>query len=168
MPISIYDASVPALVRGLNNLSAILDKGEQFARTRKIDPAVLINSRLAPDMFALARQVQIVSDTAKGCVSRLSGSESPSYPDEEASFGELRARLAKTVGYVQSIDPATLQSAEDRTVTLKLPGRELQFSGRDFLFTFALPNFYFHITAAYLILRHNGVDLGKTDYLGAA
>lgn len=168
MPISIYDASTPVLVHGLNNLSGILKKGEAFCQSRNIDPSVLINARLAPDMFAFARQVQIVCDTAKGCAARLAGVEPPSHPDTETSFEELQERIRKTVDYLQSIDRGQIEGSEDRTITLKFPSRELQFSGRDYLFGFVLPNFYFHITAAYAILRHNGVDVGKMDFLGAS
>jgi hypothetical protein len=166
MSISIYDASSPVLIRGLNNLSGILKKAEAFAETRKIDPSVLINARLAPDMFAFARQVQIVSDTAKGCAARLSESEAPSYPDEETTFDQLQERIRKTVAYIESVDRSKIEGAEDRTITMKFPGRELNFSGRDYLLNFVLPNFYFHMSAAYMILRHNGVDVGKMDFLG--
>lgn len=166
MTVSMYQASVPALVRGLNNLSAILDKAAADAAARNIAPEVLLNARLAPDMFALTRQVQIASDSAKGCVARLAGVEVPSYTDDEASFADLQQRIAKTVAYVQSFDAARLDGSEAREVVLKVRGDEIRFSGQNYLLGFVLPNFYFHITAAYAILRHNGVALGKMDYLG--
>lgn len=166
MPLTMYEASIGVLVHGLNALSAILDKAAVHAEAKKIDPAVFINARLAPDMFALARQVQIVSDTAKGCAARLAGLEVPSYPDTETTFAELRARIAKTVAFLRSVDETKLTGCEERTITLKLRGQETKFSGKSYLLSFALPNFYFHVTAAYAILRHNGVEVGKIDYLG--
>ena len=166
MTVSMYQASIPALVRGLNNLSAILGKAAADAAARNIAPEVLLNARLAPDMFALTRQVQIASDSAKGCVARLAGVEVPSYADDEASFADLQQRIAKTVAYVQSFDAARLDGSEAREVVLKVRGDEIRFSGQNYLLGFVLPNFYFHITAAYAILRHNGVALGKMDYLG--
>ncbi|KMN37585.1 hypothetical protein VI26_02885 [Chromobacterium sp. LK1] len=166
MSVSMYQASVPVLIRGLNNLSALLDKAAADADARKIAPEVLLNARLAPDMFALTRQVQIASDSAKGCVARLAGVEVPSYADEEASFDELRQRIAKTVAYVQGFAAAQIDGSETREVVLKVRGEEIRFSGQSYLLGFVLPNFYFHITTAYAILRHNGVPLGKMDYLG--
>jgi uncharacterized protein len=161
-----YEASIEVLVHGLGTLSAILDKVAAHAEAKKIDPAIFVNARLAPDMFALARQVQIVSDTAKGCGGRLAGIDIPSFADTETSFPELKARIAKTVDFLSGIPAAKLDGSEDRTITIKLGGQERKFSGRAYLLTFALPNFYFHITAAYAILRHNGVAVGKMDYLG--
>ncbi|WP_114155168.1 DUF1993 domain-containing protein [Chromobacterium haemolyticum] len=166
MSVSMYQASVPALIRGLNNLSAILDKAAADAAARNIAPDVLLNARLAPDMFALTRQVQIASDSAKGCAARLAGVEVPSYADDEASFADLQQRIAKTVAFLQSFNATQIDGSEAREVVLKVRGDEIRFSGQNYLLGFVLPNFYFHLTAAYAILRHNGVPLGKMDYLG--
>jgi hypothetical protein len=161
-----YQASVPVLSRVLNNLSSILEKAEAHAEAKKIDQAVFINARLAPDMFALARQVQIATDTAKGCVARLSGSDIPSYEDSETTFAELRARIGKTVAFLESVPAARIDGSEERTILLKLGGNETRFSGQSYLLNFVLPNLYFHVTTTYAILRHNGVEIGKRDYLG--
>lgn len=166
MSVSMYQASVPVLIRGLNNLSAILDKAAADAAARNIAPDVLLNARLAPDMFALTRQVQIASDSAKGCAARLAGVEVPSYADDEASFADLQQRIAKTVTFLQGFNAAQIDGSEAREVVLKVRGDEIRFSGQNYLLGFVLPNFYFHLTAAYAILRHNGVALGKMDYLG--
>jgi hypothetical protein len=166
MTFSIYRASIPVLLRGFANLSAILAKGEAFAAEKNIDPAELIQAALAPDMYALARQVQVASDSAKGCGARLAGIEPPSFPDTETTFAELHARIDKTVAFLKGITEAQLAGAETRTVTLKLRGREVSFKGDDYLLNFALPNFYFHLTTAYDILRHKGVPLGKPDFIG--
>jgi hypothetical protein len=166
MTLSMYQASVPVLARGLENLAAILAKAAAHAEAKKIDPAVFLNARLAPDMFPLSRQVQIASDAAKACVARLAGIEVPGYPDTESTFPELQARIAKTVAFVKSATAAQIDGSEARTVTLKMRGEEVTFRGQDYLLNLALPNFYFHVTTAYDILRHNGVDLGKSDYLG--
>jgi hypothetical protein len=127
---------------------------------------VFVNARLAPDMFALARQIQIASDAAKGCVARLAGAEVPSYPDTESTFPELEARIAKTIAFVKGFTAAEVDGSEERSVTLKMRSGELTLRGQDYLFKLTLPNFYFHITTAYDILRHNGVEVGKMDYLG--
>ncbi|MGH6891631.1 MAG: DUF1993 domain-containing protein [Dongiaceae bacterium] len=167
MTLSMYQASVPVFIRGLENLTTILNKGAAHAEAKKIDPAVFVNARLAPDMFALARQVQIASDAAKGCAARLAGAEAPSYPDTEATFPELLARVAKTIAFLKSFTAAQIDGSEERAVTLKLRGQDTTFRGQAFLFNLALPNFYFHVTTTYDILRHNGVELGKGDYLGS-
>ncbi|MDH4564154.1 DUF1993 family protein [Pseudomonas sp. BN411] len=166
MSLSMYEASIPVLTRMLGNLSNLLKKGEANAQVRSIDPKVFIDSRLAPDMYPLARQVQIASDMAKGCAARLAGVEVPSWQDTENTFDELQARIAKTLDFIKGIDAAKLEGSETRTVVLKMRSGEISFSGRDYLLGFAMPNFYFHVTAAYAILRHNGVDVGKMDYLG--
>jgi hypothetical protein len=163
-----YQASVPVFLRGLENLSAILAKGAAHADAKKIDPSVFINARLAPDMLALARQVQIASDAAKGCTARLAGAEVPSFPDTETTFPELQARIAKTIEFVKGFKPAQIDGSEERTCVLKTRTAEITHRGQDYLFKLALPNFYFHVTTAYDILRHNGVELGKMDYLGKA
>jgi hypothetical protein len=163
-----YSASIPVLVRMLGNLSAILDKAAAHAEAKKIDPQVFLSARLAPDMFALTRQVQIAGDMAKGCAARLAGIEVPSYEDNETSFPELKERIGKTVAFMQSIRPEQLDGSDERTIVLKMRSGELTFNGHDYLFGFVQPNFYFHVTTAYDILRHNGVEIGKMDFLGGA
>ncbi len=167
MTMSMYTASVPLFTRALGALSAVLGKGAAFAEARKIEQAVLLQSRLAPDMFPLARQVQIASDTAKGCVARLAGVEVPSFPDTETSFAELQDRLARTLALVAGFTPAQIDGSEDKEIVLKFRTGEQRFTGLDYLSFFVLPNVYFHCTTAYDILRHNGVELGKRDFLGA-
>jgi hypothetical protein len=167
MQISMYEALVPTADRMLRNLSAILDKGAAFAEAKKVDPAVLLNGRLAPDMFALTRQVQIACDMVKGAAARLSGNEIPKYDDNEASFDDLKARIAKTLAFVNSIDAARFANSEDRDILLQMRTGELRFKGLSYLRDFVLPNMYFHITTTYAILRHNGVELGKPDFIGA-
>ena len=161
-----YDASVPVLIRGLGNLSALLEKGLASAEARKIDPAVLVSARLAPDMHPLKNQVQIASDSAKGAASRLAGVDNPSWPDTETTFPELQARIKQTIDYLQTFKPEQFEGSETRTVTLPSPGGDMKFTGQEFLFGFVLPNFFFHVTTAHAILRHNGVPIGKMDYLG--
>ncbi|MCC7048168.1 MAG: DUF1993 family protein [Alphaproteobacteria bacterium] len=167
MSLSMYQASVPVFLRMLGNLLAILDKAAKHADAKKIDPSVFVTARLAPDMFALARQVQIATDAAKGCAARLAGVEVPSYADTEASIPELQARIAKTIDFIKSIKPAQIDGSEDRTVTLKMRGKDVSFKGQPYMLNVAMPNFYFHVTTTYDILRHNGVEIGKTDFLGA-
>ncbi|MDE2091706.1 MAG: DUF1993 domain-containing protein [Gammaproteobacteria bacterium] len=166
MSLSMYQASVPVFIRMLNNLSAILKKGEAYAQAKKIEPAVLINARLYPDMFTLARQVQIATDQVKGCASRLAGSEPPSYEDKEQSFAELQARLDRTIAHLKSFKPEQIDGSEERMVSLKLRDKTISIKGRDYLFERVYPNFFFHVTTAYDILRHNGVEIGKGDFLG--
>ena len=161
-----YQASVPQFLRMLGNLASILETAEGWAGEKKIDPAVLLNMRLAPDMFPLKRQLQIATDSAKGCAARLAGVEIPSYPDNEETFAELKARLHKTMDFLASFSPAQIDGSEDKAITLNFPSMELKFSGRDYLFQFVQPNFYFHLTTAYAILRHNGLDVGKMDFIG--
>jgi hypothetical protein len=167
MSLSMHQASVPVFTRMFGNLDAILDKAAADAEARKIDMAVLLNARLAPDMHPLTRQIQIASDAAKGCVARLAGVEAPSFPDTETTLAEVKERIAKTVAYVQSVGADKIDGSEAREIVLKFPGGEFKFTGQDFLLGFALPNFFFHVTTAYAILRHNGVPVGKRDFLGA-
>jgi hypothetical protein len=168
MPLSMSQACVPALEIGLNALSAVLDKAEAHATAKKIDPSVLLNSRLAPDMFALTRQVQIATDLAKNGASRLAGMEPPRYEDTETTIEQLKARLQKTVAHLKSLDSKQIDGSADREITFPLgPTRKGQMNGSDYLNHFLLPNVYFHLTAAYAILRHCGVELGKEDFLGA-
>jgi hypothetical protein len=166
MAISMYQASVPVLINSLRNLKNLLQKGQAHADAKKIDHAVLINARLAPDMFPLSRQVQIASDNAKGCAARLAGVEPPKYEDTEKTFDELHARIDKTVAYLKSLKAEQIDGSEERPVTLKTPRGDLNFRGQQYLCFFLLPNFFFHVTTAYNILRHNGVELGKPDFIG--
>ena len=166
MALSMFDASVPSFLRQLAALDAILDKAAAHAAARKIDPAVLLATRLFPDMFALTRQVQLTCDFAKNTVARLAGQEPPKWPDEETTFEQLKARIAKTADFVKGITPVQLEGAESRDVTLPLGGKPTTFKGGQFLFNFALPNFYFHATTAYAILRSCGIEIGKRDFMG--
>lgn len=167
MSLSIYAHCPSQFVRGLQILSALLKKGEQFLQEKQLAESVLLEARLAPDMFALLRQVQITSDAAKGAVARLAGQEVPSMPDNEASFAELHQRIEKTIAYVQAFQAADFAEADGRTIEIKSKTRDFNFTAQDFLLTFAIPNFYFHLTTAYNILRNQGVEVGKWDYLGA-
>ena len=166
MTISMYQASVPVFDKMLGNLSAILAKTATWAEARKIDPAVLLSSRLAPDMFTFTRQVQIACDFAKGTCARLGGVEPPKYDDNEASFADLQARIAKTRQFVGTIKAAQVDGSEEKQISFKAGPRELSFKGQAYLTGFALPNFYFHYTTAYAILRHNGLELSKGDFIG--
>ena len=167
MTISMSQASAPRFARMLRNLSAILTKAQAHCEAKKLDPAALTGYRLFPDMFPLTRQVQIACDTAKGAVARLAGIEPPKHEDTEQTFAELQARIAKTLDFIESIKPAQIDGSETREVLLKLRAGELRLKGVDYLLSHAYPNFYFHATTAYDILRHNGVDLGKRDFLGS-
>lgn len=166
MTISMYQASVPRLANMLRNLDAILVKAQAHATAKKIDPAVLLSARLFPDMLPLVTQVQIATDHAKGCVARLAGVEVPKFEDTEQSFDELRARIARIIVFVESFSAAQIDGSEEREITLKAGGRELSFKGLPYLLGYAMPNFYFHLVTAYNILRHNGVEIGKRDYIG--
>jgi hypothetical protein len=167
MQITMYDTLVPTANRMLGNLSTFLDKAEAFAATKKIDAAVLLNSRLAPDMFPLTRQVQIAADMVKGAAARLSGTEVPKFEDNETTIAELKARIAKTLAFVNGVDAAKFGGSEDRDVTLQARTGDRHFKGLSYLRDYVLPNVYFHTTTAYAILRHNGVELGKNDFMGA-
>lgn len=167
MFLSMYQASIPVFIRQLTNLSAILKKAEAHAQAKKIDLDVFVNARLAPDMFPLSRQIQIATDGVKGCAARLAGTEVPSYPDTEKTFPELQARIAKTIEFVKTFSANQINGSEERKIILKLRDRETSFLGQPYLLNFVLPNFYFHICMAYAVLRHNGVDIGKMDYLGS-
>ena len=166
MSFGMYQASVTAFLQMLKNLTAILDKAEAYAVERKIEPEVLLSWRLAPDMFPFTRQVQIAADFAKGTTARLAGKEVPKYPDNEKSFAELKARIAKTMKFVESIEPKDIDGSEGRDITLTVGGQEMHFKGEPYLVHFALPNFYFHATVAYAILRRCGVEVGKRDFIG--
>jgi hypothetical protein len=163
--VSMYACSGPTFVRMLKNLSAMLDKAEAHAKAKNFEPSVLFNARLAPDMFTLARQVQIATDHAKGAMARLAGDVPEVFEDNETTFAQLKTRIAKVIAIVESYNEAKLDGAATREITIKIPNAELKFSGIDYLNSWALPNFYFHATMAYGILRHNGVELGKRDFL---
>jgi len=167
MSIAMYDISIPVLIRGLTNLSAILDKGAAHAAAKKFDSAVLAASRLFPDMHPLMRQVQIACDTAKGAGARLAGIEIPKHEDTEVSFAELKSRIAKTVDFLKTISAAQLKDAESRDIEIKFPNGSWKFTGISYLTGFVLPNFYFHTSMVYALLRKAGVEVGKGDYLGA-
>lgn len=166
MTLSMYEASAPRFVGMLRNLDAILAKAQIHAVAKKIDPAVFIGARLFPDMLPMVKQVQIATDHAKGAVARLAGMEVPRFEDTEQSFEELRARIAKTIAFVESFTPDQIDGSEEREIALRVGGHDLTFKGLPYLLGFALPNFYFHVVTAYNILRHNGVEIGKSDYIG--
>ena len=162
-----YDASIPVFQRFLKNLDTFLERAEKYAEQKKFDSVVLVRARLAPDMFDLARQVQIAADMAKGCAARLTGAEPPKFDDNEATIGELRARIKKTLDYIGSVDKKGFDGSETRDIVLAMRDRTLEFKGQDYLNGWVLPNFYFHVTTAYAILRHNGLELGKMDFLAS-
>lgn len=163
---TMYEATIAPLKRTLFNLAAILKKGEEFADAKKIEHAVLLNARLFPDMYPLTRQVQIATDMSKGAAARLAGVEIPKYEDNETSFTELQARIAKTIAFIDTVKPAQMEGSELREVTITVRNVGLIFTGQDYLLKWVNPNVYFHVTTAYNILRHNGVELGKQDFLG--
>jgi uncharacterized protein len=168
MPQSMSQASIPVFVVGLNALAAVLEKTEAFVADKKIDPAAFLHSRLAPDMFDFTRQIQAVSDQARRGAARLAGTEPPSYHDNETNFSELKERLAKTVAYLQTLDAKAIDASVDRDIVVPIGGgRNGQMKGRDYLNYFLLPNYYFHLTTAYDLARHAGVQIGKRDFLGA-
>lgn len=166
MSISMYLASVPPILRALTNLRAILEKAAAHAEAKKIDPLVLVNARLYPDMYPLSRQVQIATDNAKGAASRLAGMEPPKYEDNESTFPELVARIDKTIALLETFKPEQIDGSEDKTITLPMRDRTLTFKGMPYLLDYVLPTIYFHVTTAYAILRHNGVEIGKRDFMG--
>jgi hypothetical protein len=166
MTVSLYDMTIPVLTLGLDNVSALLDKAAAHAEAKKIEPKVLAETRLIADMFPLARQVQIACDTAKGAAGRLAGVEVPKHPDTEVTPAELKARVKKTIDFLASIKPTQFAGSESREVQLKFPNSTLTFTGLDYLRKFVLPNFYFHVTMTYALLRANGTEIGKSDYLG--
>lgn len=167
MAISMYDFSIPMLTRGLTNMSAILDKAAAHAAAKKFDPAVLAQTRLFPDMHALVRQVQIACDTAKGAAARLAQVEVPKHEDTEATLADLKARIAKTLDFLKTVNAAQLKDAESRDIEIKFPNGSWKFTGIGYLTDFVLPNFYFHVGMVYALLRKSGVEIGKMDFLGA-
>jgi hypothetical protein len=164
--LSIYEATIPPLKRTLSNLAAILQKGEEYADAKKVEHRVVLNSSLFVDMYPLTRQIQIATDMSKGAGARLAGIDIPKYEDSETSFAELQARIAKTIAFLDSISAEQLKDAETREIIISVRKVDLKFSGQDYLLKWVLPNVYFHVTTAYNILRHNGVELGKQDFLG--
>ena len=162
---SMYDASIPPILRALNNLSHILNKGEAYANAKEIELAVLFNARLFPDMFPLSRQVQIATDMSKGAAARLARLEVPSYDDNETTFADLQARIAKTIAFIETVTPAQLEGAEKRDIEIMVRKAKMEFTGQDYLQKWVMPNVYFHVATTYNILRHNGVELGKPDFL---
>ena len=167
MAISMYRASVPIFLQFLPAMSACLDKAAAYAAAKKVDASVLLQSRLFPDMFPLVRQVQIAADFAKGPVARLAGVEPPKYEDNETTIDELKARIAKTIGFIKEFKPSQIDGSEERDITIPMGGQTRTFKGENYLTGFALPNFFFHTTTTYAILRHNGVELGKGDFMRA-
>ena len=166
MAVSMYDISVAAFSRTLKNLSGILDKAIAYAAAKKFDGKVLVEARLFPDMFPLSSQVRIACDFAKGCSGRLAGVEVPKHEDNESTLEELQARIAKTLDFLGTIKPQQLQGSDERTITHEMRVQTLKMPGLQYLSGFALPNFYFHATTAYVLLRHNGLELGKRDFIG--
>lgn len=166
MTISMYQASVPVFIRTLGNLKGIVDKAAAHAQERKIDESAFLGARLFPDMLAFTRQVQIATDFARGTAARLAGNEPPSYEDREQSFAELASRIDRTVAYLRTLSPAQIDGSEAREIVRQIRGESKKFNGQDYLLLYALPNFYFHTTTAYAILRHNGLDIGKADFIG--
>ena len=166
MTISMYQASAPRLINSMRNLSVILDKTQAYIDAKKIDPSALLQFRLFPDMLNLTRQIQIATDTAKGVVARLAGVDIPTYEDNETSVAELQARIAKTIAFIEGFTPAQIDGTEDKAIVTKRGDKETHYTGMQFLLGHAIPNVYFHVSIAFAILRHNGVEIGKRDYLG--
>ena len=166
MPISLYNASIPVLVKSLGNLEAILDKAIAHAAARKIDDAALVEARLFPDMFTFARQIRVATDMAKGAGARLAGVDIPKFEDNEKTLLELKARLRKAIDFLNTLTPAQIDGGEDKAITLTAGKNTFNFKGLDYVQVWVLPNFYFHVTTAYNLLRHGGVEIGKMDFLG--
>lgn len=166
MPLTMYQVSVPVFRNILTNLSAILDKANAYAAEKRIDPSVLLQARLYPDMFPLVRQVQIASDHARNATARLSGAEPPRFADDEQSIDELKARIARTLDYISSVPAEKIDGSEARTISIKMGPNQREFQGQSYLLGFALPNFFFHVTTAYDILRHVGLNISKRDFIG--
>ena len=168
MSISMYQASIPHFILMLVNLSAILDKTEAHAKAKNIDQGVFVNARLAPDMYPLGRQIQIAADMAKACAARLAGIDVPRHEDNEMTFADLKARIAKTITFLQSVNVDQINGSDGRMVTITMHDKEAVYTGQHYLLDIIIPHFYFHVTTAYAILRHHGVELGKSDYINNA
>jgi len=166
MKISMFQASIPVFIHKLNNLAAIVDKAAAFAAAKKIDDAVLVGYRLAPDMLPFSTQIQIACDMVKGCGARLAGIDAPKFDDNEKTLPELKARIEKTIAFLDTLKAAQIDGTDEKAVEVKFPSVTFNFAGLGYLNNFVLPNFYFHMTTAYAILRHAGVELGKQDFLG--
>ena len=166
MAISMYLVSAPRFANTLKNLSTILDKAQAHVEAKKFDAAAFTTYRLYPDMFPLTRQIQAACDAAKGAVARLAGVDVPKHEDTEQTFADLKARIAKTIDFINTVKPAQVDGSEEKEIVLKMRSGEVKFKGMQYLLGHAQPNFYFHVTTAYNILRHNGVELGKKDYIG--
>ncbi len=166
MSLSMHQASIPGFIRTLENLSLILDKAAKHAETKKIDPSIFTSARLAPDMLPLTRQIQIATDGVKGCAARLAGIEIPSYADTETTFPELKERIAKTITFLKSVPADKIDGSEEKAIEVKYGEHTRKFVGQPYLLNFVIPNFYFHTSIAYAILRNQGVELGKMDFLG--
>lgn len=165
MPVTLHDIAVPSFTKHLDALDAIIDKAVAYAESKKIDPNALLDARLFPDMYAFKKQVQSACDFAKLSVARLAGIEAPVHNDGEKTFADLKTRIAETLAVIRAATPEAMESAADREISIKAGPRELTFSGKDYLLHFALPNFYFHASTAYGILRHNGLEIGKRDFM---
>lgn len=165
MAITMYQASVPAFKVHLSALDGLIDKAVAYADARKIDHAALLSARLYPDMFTFTRQVQVACDFAKGAVARLANIEVPNHADTETTFAELKGRIAKVLAFIETVKPEQMEGAEGRTISLKVGPNEMTFAGADYLLGFVLPNFYFHSATAYGLLRHNGLEIGKRDFM---
>ena len=166
MSLSMYQASAPRFANTLKNLAALLDKAQAHCEAKKIDPLAITSFRLFPDMFPLTRQIQIATDTAKGAIARLAGVEIPKYDDTEQTIAELKQRIARTVDFLMSVPAAKVEGSAEKDITMKIAGKDTTLKGAQYLLGHAYPNFYFHCTTAYNILRHNGIELGKRDFLG--
>ena len=166
MKMSMYQASVPPFTRTLKALAAILDKAQAHCEAKKIDPSVLLNFRLYPDMFNFTKQIHIAADQAKGCVARLAGQEPPKYEDNETSFAQLKDRIERTIAFINGFKPEQIDGTEDKDIKLTMGSRTMEFTGISYLQGFVTPNVYFHCATAYNILRHNGIEIGKKDFLG--
>ena len=167
MSISMYTASVPVFKQILGSLSAVIEKAEIHAAEKKIDPNALLQARLFPDMFAFSRQIQIAADFAKGACARLAGVDVPKYEDNEQSFADLKARIAKTIAFIDSLPVAQIEGSEERDITTSAGANAKNFKGQVYLLHYAMPHFYFHATTAYDLLRHNGIEVGKKDFIGS-
>ena len=167
MTLSMYSASIPVFKQILTSLSAILDKAETHVSEKKIDPNALLQFRLFPDMLPFVRQIQIAADFAKGAAARLAGVAVPPYEDNEQSFAELKARIAKTLAFIELLPQASIEGSCERAITTGSGEKTKHFTGQTYLLHYALPHFYFHTTTAYAILRHNGIDIGKKDFIGS-
>lgn len=166
MPMSMYQASAPVFTKMLTNLAAILDKAQAHAEAKKFDPTVLLDSRLSPDMLPFTKQIHIATDFARGCIARLAGQEPPKFEDNERSFAELKARIERSVAAIKEYGPAQIDGTENREITIKMGGQPRTFTGQKYLQEIVMPNFFFHVTTAYALLRHNGVEIGKKDFVG--